>query len=223
VSSLARFVSCAYKEDGAGKRGRFCKKKSAQKIQKEGRREQKKPTTHTYTHKERCFLRAHSYHAKEPTEEESETKRNLNDAPRPYFCLFVARALAMDVRPVRPSVGCRRPVNFSFFFSLGSQKIPPLSQKSVGSSFGKGVALYARFTTRVDSSTRKKTKRTKQTRVELSFGTDFTSRNRRERRERMRNVPFFASFFLPARLRYLRVIFSRSLQLCSRVRATFFF
>lgn len=103
-------------------------RKALKKSKKRERREQKNPTTHTYTHTARCFLRTHSYHAKEPTEEESETKRNLNDAPRPYFCL--CRSRARDGRPSSPSVGRRRrPVNFSFFSLSVHKNTAPFSKK----------------------------------------------------------------------------------------------
>ena len=198
-------------------------KEKRSKNPKRGKKGTKK-TYNTHLHTQRAVFLARAFIPRERTHGRRERNIKKSERRAPTLFLPLCRSRACDGRPSSPSVGrLSSSRELFFFFSLGSQKIPPLSQKSVGSSFGKGVALYARFTTRVDSSTRKKTKRTRQTRVELSFGTDFTSRNRRERRKRMRNVPFFASFFLPARLRYLRVIFSRSLQLCSRVRATFFF
>ena len=76
-----------------GKKGEILQRKALKKSKK------RENLQHTLTHSAVFLAHAHSYHAKEPTEEESETKRNLNDAPRPLFLpLSLARLRWTSVR-----------------------------------------------------------------------------------------------------------------------------
>jgi len=131
VVSRSFCLSRLYKEDAFGKKGEILQRKALKKSKKRGRREQKKPTTHTYTHTKSGVSCARAFIPRERTHGRRERNKKKSERRAPTFIFaFVARALAMDVRPVRPSVVGRRPVNFSFFsLSRFTKNTTPFSKK----------------------------------------------------------------------------------------------
>jgi len=124
--SLARFVSLRRCEREKG--GDFAKK-SAQKIQKEGKKGTKKPyNTHLHTHSA-VFL-AHAFIPRERTHgrRERNKKKSERRAPTLFLPLSLARARWTSVQSVRRSSSSS--CELFFFFSLGSQKYRPFLKKA---------------------------------------------------------------------------------------------
>lgn len=129
----------------AGKRGRFRKKKSAQKIQKRGeffffffffcelslrgKEGNKKNLQHLHT--QRAVFLAHAFIPRERTHgrRERNKKKSERRAPTLFLPLSLARLRWTSVQSVRRSVVGRRPVNFSFFLSRFTKNTTPFSKK----------------------------------------------------------------------------------------------
>jgi len=105
-------------------------KEKRSKNPKRGKKGTKK-TYNTHLHTQRAVFLARAFIPRERTHGRRERNIKKSERRAPTFIFaFVARALAMDVRPVRPSVVGRRPVNFSFFsLSRFTKNTTPFSKK----------------------------------------------------------------------------------------------